>query len=221
MEENIEKLISGANEKFEKYYRMLVEWNEKFNLTAITDREGVFVKHFADSLLGERYVPSGATVLDVGAGAGFPSLPIKIVRPDVKLTLNDSLLKRIGFLNEVVSALGLTDVETVHARAEDLKRRDYYDVVVSRAVAPLNILSECCLPFVKVGGKFVAYKAEDCADEVSQAANAIELLGGRLLCVDKLRLDEDTVRSFVIVEKNRKTDKKYPRNKNLPRKSPL
>lgn len=221
MEENIEKLISGANEKFEKYYRMLTEWNEKFNLTAITDREGVFVKHFADSLLGERYVPSGATVLDVGAGAGFPSLPIKIVRPDVKLTLNDSLLKRIGFLNEVVSALGLTDVETVHARAEDLKRRDYYDVVVSRAVAPLNILSEYCLPFVKVGGKFVAYKAEDCADEVSQAANAIELLGGRLLCVDKLRLDEDTVRSFVIVEKNRKTDKKYPRNKNLPRKSPL
>ena len=105
MEQSIEKLISDNAEKFEKYYNMLVEWNQKFNLTAITDREGVFVKHFADSLLGERYVPQNATVLDVGTGAGFPSLPVKIARPDVRLTLNDSLQKRIGFLNEVVAAL--------------------------------------------------------------------------------------------------------------------
>lgn len=221
MEQSIEKLISDNAEKFEKYYNMLVEWNQKFNLTAITDREGVFVKHFADSLLGERYVPQNATVLDVGTGAGFPSLPVKIARPDVRLTLNDSLQKRIGFLNEVVAALGLQDVQTIHARAEDLKERDYYDVVLSRAVAPLNILAEYCLPFVRVGGKFVAYKAEDCAEEVTAAENAIKTLGGKLLSVDKIRLDENTVRAFVVVEKTRKTDKKYPRGKNLPRKAPL
>lgn len=221
MEQSIEKLISDNAEKFEKYYNMLVEWNQKFNLTAITDREGVFVKHFADSLLGERYVPQNATVLDVGTGAGFPSLPVKIARPDVRLTLNDSLQKRIGFLNEVVAALGLQDVQTIHARAEDLKERDYYDIVLSRAVAPLNILSEYCLPFVRVGGKFVAYKAEDCAEEVTAAENAIKTLGGKLLSVDKIRLDENTVRAFVVVEKTRKTDKKYPRGKNLPRKAPL
>ena len=143
MEQSIEKLISDNAEKFEKYYNMLVEWNQKFNLTAITDREGVFVKHFADSLLGERYVPQNATVLDVGTGAGFPSLPVKIARPDVRLTLNDSLQKRIGFLNEVVAALGLQDVQTIHARAEDLKERDYYDVVLPRAVAPLILFAVC------------------------------------------------------------------------------
>lgn len=221
MEQRIEKLISDNTEKFEKYYEMLVEWNQKFNLTAITDREGVFVKHFADSLLGEKYVPENATVLDVGTGAGFPSMPIKIARSDVKLTLNDSLQKRIGFLNEVVSVLGLKDVETVHARAEDLKNREHYDVVLSRAVAPLNVLCEYCLPFVRIGGKFVAYKADDCAEEVAAAKNAIETLGGKLLGVDKIALDENTVRSFVVVEKTKKTDKKYPRGKNLPRKSPL
>ena len=112
-------------------------------------------------------------------------------------------------------------MQTIHARAEDLKERDYYDVVLSRAVAPLNILSEYCLPFVRVGGKFVAYKAEDCAEEVTAAEKAIKTLGGKLLSVDKIRLDENTVRAFVVVEKTRKTDKKYPRGKNLPRKAPL
>lgn len=221
MNEKIRDIIKNHEREYEKYYSLLVEWNGKFNLTAITDRSEVYVKHFADSLLGEPFIPENARVLDVGTGAGFPSLPVKIARPDIKLTLNDSLLKRIGFLREVISELGLTGVETIHSRAEDLTDREYYDCVVSRAVAPLNVLCEYCLPFVKPGGTFIAYKADECEEETAAAANAIAVLGGNAARIEKVRLDENTVRSLVIIEKRRPTPGKYPRGKNLPRKSPL
>lgn len=221
MNEKIYDVIKNREREYEKYYSLLVEWNEKFNLTAITDRSEVYVKHFADSLLGEPFIPKNAKVLDVGTGAGFPSLPVKIARPDIKLTLNDSLLKRIGFLREVISELGLSDTEAIHSRAEDLKTREYYDCVVSRAVAPLNVLCEYCLPFVKLGGTFIAYKADECEEEIAAAENAVAVLGGKPARIEKVRLDENTVRSLVIIEKKRPSPGKYPRGKNLPRKSPL
>ena len=172
-------MICRRGEIFEKYYRLLAEWNQKFNLTAITERDEVFVKHFADSLLGEEFVGENASVLDVGTGAGFPSLPIKIVRDDISLTLVDSLQKRINFLNCVLSELDIKKAEALHARAEDLSCRETFDCAVSRAVAPLSTLCEYCLPFVKTGGVFIAYKAENCEEEVASSSKAAEILGGR------------------------------------------
>lgn len=170
-------MICRRGEIFEKYYRLLAEWNQKFNLTAITERDEVFVKHFADSLLGEEFVGENASVLDVGTGAGFPSLPIKIVRDDISLTLVDSLQKRINFLNCVLSELDIKKAEALHARAEDLSCRETFDCAVSRAVAPLSTLCEYCLPFVKTGGTFIAYKAENCEEEVASSLKAAEILG--------------------------------------------
>lgn len=214
-------MICRRGEIFEKYYRLLAEWNQKFNLTAITERDEVFVKHFADSLLGEEFVGENASVLDVGTGAGFPSLPIKIVRDDISLTLVDSLQKRINFLNCVLSELGIKKAEALHARAEDLSCRETFDCAVSRAVAPLSTLCEYCLPFVKTGGAFIAYKAENCEEEVASSLKAAEILGGGRAEIFKRRLDENTERSFVIIRKVRPTPAAYPRGKNLPRKSPL
>ena len=214
-------MICRRGEIFEKYYRLLAEWNQKFNLTAITERDEVFVKHFADSLLGEEFVGENASVLDVGTGAGFPSLPIKIVRDDISLTLVDSLQKRINFLNCVLSELDIKKAEALHARAEDLSCRETFDCAVSRAVAPLSTLCEYCLPFVKTGGTFIAYKAENCEEEVASASKAAEILGGGRAEIFKRRLDENTERSFVIIRKVRPTPAAYPRGKNLPRKSPL
>lgn len=215
--EIIEKNLSD----FDKYFTLLVEWNEKFNLTAITEREEVFVKHFADSVLGAEFIPQGASVLDVGAGAGFPSLPIKITRDDIDLTMNDSLQKRVGFLNEVIAALSLQKARTVHSRAEDLPMREAFDCVVARAVAPLNVLCEYCLPFVKQGGRFIAFKASDCEEEVAAASSAIRILGGKEPKIIRKELTQEITRAFVIIEKITPTPKKYPRGKNLPRKSPL
>ncbi len=214
-------MICRRGEIFEKYYRLLAEWNQKFNLTAITERDEVFVKHFADSLLGEEFVGENASVLDVGTGAGFPSLPIKIVRDDISLTLVDSLQKRINFLNCVLSELDIKKAEALHARAEDLSCRETFDCAVSRAVAPLSTLCEYCLPFVKTGGAFIAYKAENCEEEVASSSKAAEILGGGRAEIFKRRLDENTDRSFVIIRKVRPTPAAYPRGKNLPRKSPL
>lgn len=221
MEHSVDKLIAENREAFEQYYQLLVEWNEKFNLTAITDREEVFVKHFRDSLLGEQFIPEGASVLDIGAGAGFPSLPIKIARPDIELTLIDSVGKKVTFLNEVISSLNVKNAKALHVRAEDIKEREGFDCVVSRAVANLSTLAEYCLPFVRVGGTFVSYKAFDCEEEVTLAGNAVKILGGAIERVEKLTLDDQTGRSFVIIKKVEKTAKKYPRGKNLPRKTPL
>ena len=221
MEQRIFEMLNARSANFDTYYRLLTEWNEKFNLTAITERNAVYVKHFADSLLGEYLVPENATLLDIGAGAGFPSLPIKIVRDDVRLTMVDSLKKRVNFLSCLIDELKLDKTTALHARAEDLNCRGSYDCVVARAVAPLNTLCEYCLPFVKTGGIFIAYKAGDCEEETAAANNAVKILGGDKADIIKRRLDDDTVRSLVVIGKVTDSPAKYPRGKNLPRKSPL
>ena len=221
MEQRIFEMLNARSASFDTYYRLLTEWNEKFNLTAITERNAVYVKHFADSLLGEYLVPENATLLDIGAGAGFPSLPIKIVRDDVTLTMVDSLKKRVNFLSCLIDELKLEKTTALHARAEDLNCRGSYDCVVARAVAPLNTLCEYCLPFVKTGGIFIAYKAGDCEEETAAAKNAVKILGGDKADIIKRRLDDDTVRSLVVIGKVTDSPAKYPRGKNLPRKSPL
>lgn len=221
MEQRIFEMLNARSASFDTYYRLLTEWNEKFNLTAITERNAVYVKHFADSLLGEYLVPENATLLDIGAGAGFPSLPIKIVRDDVTLTMVDSLKKRVNFLSCLIDELKLDKTTALHARAEDLNCRGSYDCVVARAVAPLNTLCEYCLPFVKTGGIFIAYKAGDCEEETAAAKNAVKILGGDKADIIKRRLDDDTVRSLVVIGKVTDSPAKYPRGKNLPRKSPL
>ena len=215
------------------YMDMVLKTNEVMNLTAITDPEEFALKHLADSLSIISYVEeykslptSKISVIDVGTGAGFPGIPLKIACPDIKLTLLDSLNKRIRFLDDVVSELGLTDVTTVHARAEEGARnallRDSFDLVVSRAVASLNVLAEYCLPFAKVGGRFISYKSGDVISEINEGKKAIKTLGGCLIRVEETVLaDSDIHRSFVIIEKEKKTPKAFPRKPGTARKSPL
>ena len=208
--------------QFEKYCSLLVEWNEKINLTAITEKDEVFTKHFVDSLIGEEFIKKNATVIDIGTGAGFPSLPIKIVREDINLTLNDCLNKRLIFLNEVINKLGLKNVSTLHSRAEDLNKNVKYDYALSRAVASLNTLSEYCLPFVKEGGYFIAYKSKDIDEELKNSEKAIEILGGKIEEIKEIEIpDTDILRKLVFIKKIRQTPNKYPRGKNLPKTKPL
>ena len=213
--------------RFEKYYELLLEWNEKINLTAITDPKGVAVKHFADSLSFFDYftLPEGASVIDIGTGAGFPGVVLKIVRPDIKLTLLDSLNKRFLFLRELMSQLGL-EAQFVQGRAEeygqDLNQRECYDFAVSRAVAQLNTLCEYCLPFVRLSGTFVAFKGGSCEEEVEIARRAIQVLGGQLKNVYSFVLPlEGGSRSLVEIEKIQPTPDKYPRNNGRIKAKPL
>ena len=215
-------------EQFVMYYEMLVEWNEMMNLTAITEYDEVMKKHFIDSLsLIKTYDTSkDVSVIDVGTGAGFPGLALKIAYPNMKVTLLDSLNKRINFLNEVIAMLGLTNVTTIHGRAEDFakpaKEREKYDLCVSRAVANLTTLSEYCLPFVKVGGCFISYKSEKITEEMEAAKNAIALLGGEYEKSEEFYLpDSDIYRNLVTIKKVKPTPKKYPRKAGLPSKEPL
>ena len=226
----LEKLgISLSEHQFEhflQYYELLIEWNKVMNLTAITDFDEVIEKHFIDSLNLFRFADLKAdkTIIDMGTGAGFPGIPLKIAFPNLKITLADSLNKRILFLNDVISELGLTDIDTVHGRAEDLAKdkiyRENYDICVSRAVANLSTLSEYCLPFVKIGGQFISYKSGDCDDEITNAKSAIFLLGGRLNQIQKFEMNDNS-RSFVIIDKVNGTSKQYPRKAGLPSKKPL
>lgn len=213
--------------RFEKYYELLLEWNEKINLTAITDPKGVAVKHFADSLSFFDYftLPEGASVIDIGTGAGFPGVVLKIVRPDIKLTLLDSLNKRFFFLRELMSQLGL-EAQFVQGRAEeygqDLNHRECYDFAVSRAVAQLNTLCEYCLPFVRLSGTFVAFKGGSCEEEVEIARRAIQVLGGQLKNIYSFELPlEGGSRSLVEIEKIQPTPDKYPRNNGRIKAKPL
>ena len=213
-----------ALKRLEKYADLLVEWNEKINLTAIVDPEGIAVKHFLDCLMIFKYIdiPKGASVIDIGTGAGFPGVVIKIARPDIKLTLMDSLQKRINFLDTLCSELGL-EVTTVHSRAEDItqKQREGYDFAVARAVANMRVLTEYCLPYVKVGGSFVAMKGSTAAEEVKEANKAIATLGGKLEAEDLFELPEFGGRGIINVKKISQTPTKYPRNSGKISKQPL
>lgn len=211
---------------FDRYYEMLIEWNEKINLTAITEYKEVFVKHFLDSvsIIKAYDMSKVSSIIDVGTGAGFPGIPIKIMFPDIHVTLLDSLNKRLNFLNEVISELTLKDIYTVHGRAEDIaketKHREMYDLCVSRAVANLSTLSELCIPFVKINGSFVSYKSEKATDEIKDADHAIKIMGGFFQKRIDFDLDGNN-RTFIIIDKISCTPKKYPRKAGTPAKEPL
>lgn len=210
----------------ETYSNLLVEWNEKINLTAITDAEGIAIKHFYDSVFPFTIIelPQGATIIDVGTGAGFPSCPLKVFRPDLRLTLLDSLNKRIKFLQEVSDTIGL-DAQCVHGRAEELGRnddyREKYDIACARAVANMSELCEYCLPFVKLGGKFVALKGSNGLDELKTATNAIKTLGGKVEFTKEYTLPNGDGRTLIVIKKISPTPEKYPRNKGQMKKKPL
>jgi len=217
-------LTNDMVEQFEYYYNKLVTYNEKVNLTAITEKEEVYIKHFLDSIITAPFLKENAKVCDIGAGAGFPSLPLKIVRPDLNVVMVDSLNKRIVFLNELINELNFTNIKAIHSRAEDFAiiNKENYDIVVARAVASLNTLCEYCLPLIKVGGYFYAYKSNNILDEVNDAKNAISVLGGKLNEIKTVALpNTDIVRSLVIIYKEKKTPKEFPRTKNKPKLEPL
>ncbi|OXS76522.1 16S rRNA (guanine(527)-N(7))-methyltransferase RsmG [Domibacillus enclensis] len=214
--------------QFNRYYELLVEWNEKMNLTAITEREDVYMKHFFDSITAGFYIDltKPLRLLDVGAGAGFPSIPLKIVFPDLNVTIIDSLNKRITFLNHLASELGLENVQFVHGRAEEMgqkpEHREQYDLVTARAVARMSVLSELCLPFARTGGSFVAMKAASASDEMDTAKKAIQTLGGKTDDVFSFKLPiENSERTIIVVRKEKQTPKKYPRKAGTPNKTPI
>lgn len=211
-------------DRLDKYASLLVEWNEKVNLTAITEPDEIAIKHFVDSLLLLNHIKPDASLIDVGTGAGFPSLPCKIYSDTLKLTMLDSLNKRINFLNEVCGELGVVSTN-IHARAEEAGQtaicREKYDVATARAVAHLRELSEYCLPFVKVGGLFVALKGYEIEQELDEAQNAITTLGGKVKEVAKYELTGGNKRAIVVIEKVKPTPQEYPRNKGRMNKKPL
>lgn len=216
--------------QFYQYFELLVEWNKVMNLTTITEMEDVVTKHFVDSLSLVKVLSDlkskQVQILDMGTGAGFPGIPLKIVFPELEITLLDSLNKRINFLNKVIEELGLKKIKAVHGRAEDYGRdreyREKYDYCVSRAVANLSTLSEYCMPYVKIGGAFIPYKSGKIEEELNQARGAVKLLGGKIEEVITFMLPKtDVERSFVVVRKKEGTSKKYPRKAGLPGKEPL
>ncbi|HAQ40020.1 MAG TPA: 16S rRNA (guanine(527)-N(7))-methyltransferase RsmG [Clostridiales bacterium] len=219
---------SRIESKFIKYLKLLKEWNQKINITSIEDDEEIYVKHFLDSilLLDGVSIDEKKSIIDVGTGGGFPGYPLKIVNNNYEVTLLDSLRKRIEFLTEVKKELEFDNIELIHGRAEDFGQnknyREKFDICVSRAVAPLNVLSEYCLPFVKKGGYFAAYKSENISQEILSSENAVKKLGGKIREVKEINLPgTDIVRKIVIIEKCEPTNLKYPRKAGKPSKDPL
>ena len=226
---NKEKLIKNAKEigielnefhvkQFEKYQELLLDWNEKINLTTIIDEEDIISKHFIDSLCCLKYIKSGDKIIDVGTGAGFPGIPLKIVSHETSIVLLDSLNKRITYLNDVVEKLQLSEISAIHGRAEEVGHRPEYreafDVVTARAVANMKVLVEYCLPFVKIGGKFVCMKGSEYKEELEEARAHIGNLGGRISCIEEIILpDTDIKHTIIIIEKINNTPKNFPRRK--------
>ena len=219
-------LTENQYEQFQKYFELLAEWNEKMNLTAITDESGVALKHFADSLSLLNFVdiPQNSSLADVGTGAGFPGVVLKIARPDIKLTLIDSLNKRLVFLGEVCAQLGI-EAELIHSRAEDGARdeklRENFDFAVSRAVARMNVLSEYCLPLAAPGGTFAALKGGDVDAELEESRRAVQLLGGKIERIERLVLPDGSRRTIICIKKISQTSTKYPRPHAKMAKNPL
>lgn len=225
--EALQKININASQEiinsFDLYYNAVIEGNKIHNLTKIEDWSEFVYKHFLDSLLPYELIPDNSTVIDIGTGAGFPAIPLKIVNNSLKLTLVDSLQKRINFLSGLKNTLKLDDVTLIHSRCEDLTNdmKNSFDVAVARAVAPLNTLCEYTLPFVKKGGMFIAYKALDANEEIKVAEHAIKTLGGMIVDIKNYVINDEMTRNIVIVNKVFDTDIKYPRGKNLPRIKPL
>lgn len=236
--ENIRLLKDGAQmlgislsdevlDSFDQYYNKLIAWNENINLTAITGERDVVIKHFIDSLTLTSFLPEGAkSMIDVGTGAGFPGIPVKLIKQDLSVTLLDSLKKRVRFLNELITGFSLTGINAIHARAEDLARssehRENYDVGTARAVASLSVLCEYILPFVKTGGVFIAMKGSEIQKELDDAEKAISILGGELDSVKRFLLPfENIERHIILIKKIRQTPAKYPRKSGKPTKSTI
>lgn len=220
------EITESQAEKFYTYMCLLLEWNEKMNLTAITDPMEVIIKHFIDSITISKEIEKDKKVIDIGTGAGFPGIPLKIIRPDISVTLLDSLNKRITFLNAVIEALKLENIDAVHGRIEELgknkKYREQYDYATSRAVANLPVLSEYMLPMVKVGGKCICMKGANVEEEILEAKKAIQILGGKIEKADEFLLgDTDMKRNIIVIKKEKVTPEKYPRKAGTPAKEPL
>lgn len=230
MEINLKALgLELKDEQIKNFYdfmNLLIEKNKVMNLTGITEPKEVVLKHFIDSLTILKYIDKNDIVIDVGTGAGFPGLPLKIADNSLEMTLLDSLNKRINFLNEVIENTSLDKIKTIHGRAEDfgknIEYREKYDIATSRAVAPTNILLEYMMPFVKVGGKCICMKGSNCDDEIEDAKNAIKILGGKIEKIEKFNLpNSDNNRTILIIKKVKKTNGQYPRNAGIPTKKPL
>ena len=220
------KIDESQVEKFYKYMNLLIEWNEKINLTAITNPKEIIVKHFIDSILIGKCIKNGSTIIDVGTGAGFPGIPLKIFNESYKITLLDSLNKRTIFLKEVIDVLGLKNVEIIHGRAEDYaqdnKYREMYDYAISRAVAPLNVLLEYLVPYTKVGGNIIAMKGSNAEQEIVEAQKAIDKLFVKITEKSSIELPENYGERFILIfSKEKSTNKIYPRKAGTPKKNPL
>ena len=230
MKESLKELNIEISEKqlnqFYNYMNILIEWNKVMNLTNITEPEEIIQKHFVDSLTVLKSIKENASIIDVGTGAGFPGMPIKIVFPETRITLLDSLNKRIKFLEEVINKLELKNIETIHGRAEEVAHnknyREKYDIAIARAVAPLNVLSEYLLPFVKIGGYAICMKGVKGKEEAEEGKNAIKILGGEITNSREFNLpNTEMARTIIEIEKIKNTEKKYPRKAGTPTKMPL